>query len=921
MAISAFISGVSSLQTANAEIDTVSANIAASSGVGFKCIVTHNHGLYNGSGGASSSRSAGAGVTYKNSLTIDQAGASVRTNIATNVMIDGRGMFVVTDATNAKLYTRAGDFSINKNNEFENSTGYIAMGWPLNNDEELPDNKSMLESLQRIRIEGAIAEAAATTKVNVSILLNSSEEVAGMQKLSIGIADGSVNSPNNVNITSEDILYPNDYNSLTPGEGLTLKVSDKIYHLVYGGFAKTLSVPRAGTDLASNGTTKLATDQLSMSVEGFTHMPFTRGTGTSNLEVLNNLASQMNSTSGVYGITARVIDDGTNVSLLIAPNNANFATSFSGTAAFKSALGISDSSNVLADKTGYRFASMSNIKDILNDMPGVKATVTNDNRLNIVSDNAVYLENYNPIGYNSNFLREFGLTAGYLPTSYNPYDPLNNMAGGGFNANYTRDFIVYDAMGNAHNCLMRFLKTNTNKWATEVHVIDTSSVTIPGRTDGLLMAGYLEFDGQGNLYNITAIGEPSISNKAVPADTALGATEGQTLSISIGTSNYTYTYSNATAQSAAITGSGLELTSAGSGGTSTDTLDITVNGSIYSFQRGSGATNKEVLDDLASQINQTVGLNALRASVVQSAPGVYRLDVTALDKSKSVAFSSTSGTPAADLTATLIYTDITADANRFSTLNELAERINRTSGIEALNASVIPTDSTGTSYKISINPVNNGYYMNFGGSVEVIGVPLGNGEAMTIESALGLRSTSAQSQIASLNDSMTINWSQAIGAIANNISFGWGNIGKQDGLGQVAKDYSVRKLDQNGVSIGELVDLQVTEKGEVVANFSNSTSRRLYKMAIADVANINGLSPKRSGSVFSVADASGIINLKEAGKEGAGMIVSNVYEGANVDITSELSKIPSITLRFQGSVKVMGTVASLMDEMIHRSTA
>jgi len=130
----------------------------------------------------------------------------------------------------------------------------------------------------------------------------------------------------------------------------------------------------------------------------------------------------------------------------------------------------------------------------------------------------------------------------------------------------------------------------------------------------------------------------------------------------------------------------------------------------------------------------------------------------------------------------------------------------------------------------------------------------------------------------------------------------------------------VKKLVQNGVSIGELIDLQIDEQGDVIANFSNGKSRKLYKVALAHFKDVNGLPPK-SGTVFIVSNQSGDINLKEAGKEGAGTISSGVCESSNVDITEELAKSTIFLLRYQASAKLLNVHATMLDELIHKTFA
>ena len=93
---------------------------------------------------------------------------------------------------------------------------------------------------------------------------------------------------------------------------------------------------------------------------------------------------------------------------------------------------------------------------------------------------------------------------------------------------------------------------------------------------------------------------------------------------------------------------------------------------------------------------------------------------------------------------------------------------------------------------------------------------------------------------------------------------------------------------------------------------------QIYKIALADVANPNGLQAQ-SGNVFAVTQSSGVLLLKEPGKEGVGTINSGELEGSNVDLAGELSDLIIAQRQYQASAKVLNVVDSLVQDLIQRT--
>jgi flagellar hook protein FlgE len=134
--------GVSGMDAYQAQIDVISNNIANVGTVGYKGqSLTFQDLLYQtqlpASGptktsGGINAQQVGIGVKVGATDTNTNQGAVQTTGIATNMMINGDGYFVMNniDGTGAPKYTRNGDFSLNNNGTlYDPSTGLGVMGY------------------------------------------------------------------------------------------------------------------------------------------------------------------------------------------------------------------------------------------------------------------------------------------------------------------------------------------------------------------------------------------------------------------------------------------------------------------------------------------------------------------------------------------------------------------------------------------------------------------------------------------------------------------------------------------------------------------------------------------------------------------------------------------------------------------------
>lgn len=133
---------------------------------------------------------------------------------------------------------------------------------------------------------------------------------------------------------------------------------------------------------------------------------------------------------------------------------------------------------------------------------------------------------------------------------------------------------------------------------------------------------------------------------------------------------------------------------------------------------------------------------------------------------------------------------------------------------------------------------------------------------------------------------------------------------------QQAGPFSVPVIEQDGVTVGELESVTVDPEGRLQVSFSNGQVQTIGKVALANFSNPQGL--KQTGDASWVASPrSGEPITAEAGRSGAGTILSGTLERSNVDLTTELVNLIAAQRNFQASAKAIETDNQLMQTIIN----
>lgn len=155
------------------------------------------------------------------------------------------------------------------------------------------------------------------------------------------------------------------------------------------------------------------------------------------------------------------------------------------------------------------------------------------------------------------------------------------------------------------------------------------------------------------------------------------------------------------------------------------------------------------------------------------------------------------------------------------------------------------------------------------------------------------------------------------GAGAQTITLDFGAYEEAAGVTQFdATDLNVSSFEQNGVPQGSFRDISIDDDGFVYINYDNGRSRTLYQIPIVTFNSPNSLQ-RKDGGAFAKTTESGNAKLFLPGNNGAGKIVSNTLEGANVDIADEFTKMIQAQRIYSANARTITTSNSMLEEVIN----
>ncbi|MEN5034211.1 flagellar hook protein FlgE [Pseudomonas sp. TWI929] len=123
---------------------------------------------------------------------------------------------------------------------------------------------------------------------------------------------------------------------------------------------------------------------------------------------------------------------------------------------------------------------------------------------------------------------------------------------------------------------------------------------------------------------------------------------------------------------------------------------------------------------------------------------------------------------------------------------------------------------------------------------------------------------------------------------------------------------------QDGFATGELSGLTIDENGNMFANFTNGQDKVIGQVAIANFANLQGLTPI-GGTAWKESYASGVPVIGAPDTGTLGQITGGSLEDSNVDLTGELVNLIKAQSNYQANAKTISTESTIMQTIIQMS--
>lgn len=165
-----FFVGLTGLNGSALGIRNVGNNLANSNTVGYKATNLFFEELR---AAATAGAEAGQGVQPTSTQQVWTQGNIQQSQLATDMSIRGSGFFVISDGIAGEFYTRAGNFTLNKEGKLVTSDGLFVLGYPVRADGSIDTNTNLVPiDLQ----PGKVLPAVSTTTARFVTNLNSAAQ-------------------------------------------------------------------------------------------------------------------------------------------------------------------------------------------------------------------------------------------------------------------------------------------------------------------------------------------------------------------------------------------------------------------------------------------------------------------------------------------------------------------------------------------------------------------------------------------------------------------------------------------------------------------------------------------------------------------------------------------------------------------------
>jgi flagellar hook protein FlgE len=186
--IGSLFAGISGLNANSTAMTVIGDNIANVNTTAFKSNRASFANVLSQSLGGGGGNDIGRGVDFWGTTPVWSQGSLENTSAPMDMAINGRGFFQVVDDTGAAFYTRAGEFTFNRDGDLVNPDGLVLQGYSVQ--AVAPDGTLTLGSITNVQVPTAsTTPPSATTEFSVDVNLNSGALVGDTYSTTITVYD------------------------------------------------------------------------------------------------------------------------------------------------------------------------------------------------------------------------------------------------------------------------------------------------------------------------------------------------------------------------------------------------------------------------------------------------------------------------------------------------------------------------------------------------------------------------------------------------------------------------------------------------------------------------------------------------------------------------------------------------------------
>ncbi|MGA2752234.1 MAG: flagellar hook protein FlgE [Terracidiphilus sp.] len=191
-----------------------------------------------------------------------------------------------------------------------------------------------------------------------------------------------------------------------------------------------------------------------------------------------------------------------------------------------------------------------------------------------------------------------------------------------------------------------------------------------------------------------------------------------------------------------------------------------------------------------------------------------------------------------------------------------------------------------------------------------------NGNLTTVTPTAGVAGTvgTAVGDVQSIG----LNFNNALTDNANDLNIQWNLLGSAGTpiISQVDTASAVSATTQNGYASGQYQSFTIGSDGTVTASYSNGQQQNVGQLALANVANSQGLNLLGNGDYVTTL-ASGTAVVGTSGTSGLATVQDDALEASNVNISTEFSDLIIAQRAFEANAKSVTTFDTVTQDTIN----